>query len=121
MRTAYYLAHLPATEDERLAITSVLSVTRGAAQPFGTVDPSRPNISATRWSTVADLTHRVYYFESTTSPNIAWAKLDGLDLSPGAAPLKLDLVHEADRVGDVTEAFVAGGTLEFLPAGGTAA
>ena len=66
----------------------MLSVTRGAAQPFGTVDPARPNISATRWSTVAGLTHRVYYCESTTSPNIAWVRLEGLDLSPGAPQLR---------------------------------
>jgi penicillin V acylase-like amidase (Ntn superfamily) len=121
VRTAYYLAHLPATDDERHAIASVLSVTRGAAQPFGTVDPARPNISATRWSTVADLTHRVYFFESTTSPNIVWARLDALDFSPGAPALKLDLVGRPDRVGDVSGDFVAGETLAFLPAGRTAA
>ncbi len=102
VRTAYYLAHLPATDDERQAIASVLSVTRGAAQPFGTVDPARPNISATRWSTVADLTNMVYYFESTTSPNIVWARLDALDFSLGAPALKLDLVSLPDRVGDVS-------------------
>jgi penicillin V acylase-like amidase (Ntn superfamily) len=120
VRTAYYLAHLPATDDERQAIASVLSVTRGAAQPFGTVDPARPNISATRWSTVADLTNKVYYFESMTSPNIVWVTLDGLDLSPGAPPLKLDLAHDTDRVGDVTAAFSAGETLQFMRPGGPA-
>jgi choloylglycine hydrolase len=120
VRTAYYLAHLPATDDERQAIAGVLSVTRGAAQPFGTVDPARPNISATRWSTVADLTHKVYYFESTTSPNIVWVRLDALDFSPGAPALKLDLVGRPDRVGDVSAGFRAGETLTFLPAGGMA-
>ncbi|MCX6363055.1 MAG: linear amide C-N hydrolase [Actinobacteria bacterium] len=119
VRTAYYLAHLPATDDERQAIASVLSVTRGAAQPFGTVDPARPNISATRWSTVADLTDKVYYFESTTSPNIVWVRLDALDFSPGAPALKLDLVSDPDRVGDVSAAFAPGETLAYLPAGGT--
>ena len=121
VRTAYYLSHLPATDDERQAIASVLSVTRGAAQPFGTVDPARPNISATRWSTVADLTHKVYYFESTTSPNIVWARLDALDFSPGGAALKLDLVSLPDRVGDVSGAFAPGEALAYLPADATAA
>jgi len=119
VRTAYYLTHLPATDDERQAIASVLSVTRGAAQPFGTVDPARPNISATRWSTVADLTNRVYYFESTTSPNIVWARLDALDFSPGAPALKLDLVSDPDRVGDVSVEFRSGEVLAYLPANGT--
>jgi len=119
VRTAYYLAHLPTTDDERRAIASVLSVTRGAAQPFGTVDPARPNISATRWSTVADLTNRVYYFESTTSPNIVWVRLDALDLSPGSPALKLDLVSDPDRVGDVSAELRSGEALAYLPAGGT--
>ncbi|MEI6449795.1 MAG: linear amide C-N hydrolase [Actinomycetes bacterium] len=118
VRTAYYLANLPATADERRAVASVLSVTRGAAQPFGTVDPARPNISATRWSTVADLTHRVYYFESTTSPNIVWVRLEAMDLGLGAPALKLDLVGDPDRVGDVSAAFAPGETLAYLPAGG---
>lgn len=121
VRTAYHLAHLPATDDQRQAIASALSVTRGAAQPFGTVDPARPNISATRWSTVADLKHKVYYFESTTSPNIVWARLADLDLSPGAPLLKLDLLGAPDQVGDVSAAFAPGETLAYLPAGGTAA
>jgi penicillin V acylase-like amidase (Ntn superfamily) len=120
VRTAYYLAHLPTTDDERQAIASILSVTRGAAQPFGTVDPARPNVSATRWSTVADLTHRVYYFESTTSPNIVWARLEAFDFSPTTPAVKLDLVSRPDRVGDVSGAFVPGKTPAYLPAGGTA-
>jgi hypothetical protein len=33
---------------------------------------ARPNGSATRWRTVADLTNRFYYFESTTSLNLIW-------------------------------------------------
>jgi penicillin V acylase-like amidase (Ntn superfamily) len=118
VRTAYYLTHLPATDDERQAIASVLSVTRGAAQPFGTVDPARPNISATRWSTVADLTNKVYYFESTTSPNIVWTRLEALDFGRGTPVMKLDLVSRPDRVGDVSGAFAPGETLVYLPAGG---
>ena len=56
---------------------------RNVAQPFGTADPVRPNISATRWRTVCDLTNRVYYFESSTSPNIVWVTLKELDFADG--------------------------------------
>jgi len=42
-----------------------------------------------------------------------------LDFSPGAPALKLDLVSDPDRVGDVSGAFAPGATLAYLPAGGT--
>jgi penicillin V acylase-like amidase (Ntn superfamily) len=83
----------------------VLSVIRNISAPFGEADPARPNISATRWRTVADLTNRIYYFESATSPNLVWVKLDGLDFAEQAGIRKLDLVNYPDRVGDVTNQF----------------
>ena len=50
---------------------------------FGTSKADEPNTSQTIWRTVADLTNGVS-FESTTSPNIVWVKLRGLDFSEGA-------------------------------------
>lgn len=107
VRAAYYAAHLPETTDVRTAIAEVLSVARNASAPFGTADPARPNISTTRWRVVSDLTHRVYYFESATSPDIVWVRLDGLELDSATGYRKLDLVHNRDRIGDVTEQFSA--------------
>ena len=106
VRAAYYAAHLPETSDVRTAIAEVLSVARNASAPFGTADPARPNISTTRWRIVSDLTHRIYYFESATSPNIVWVQLDELGLDSATEARKLDLVHDLDRVGDVTGQFV---------------
>ena len=83
----------------------MISVARNVAQPFGTPDPSRPNVSATRWRTVCDLTNGVYYFESTTSPNIIWVKLQDMSFEEGSPVKKLDLVNEPDRIGDVSDKF----------------
>jgi choloylglycine hydrolase len=80
-------------------------VARNVSQPFGNVDPFRPNISPTRWRTVSDLTNRVYYFESTTSPSIIWGRLDELDFTVGAPIKKIDLVNGTDRVGNVSSEF----------------
>jgi choloylglycine hydrolase len=82
-RAAYYSAHLPPTSSPREAVAEVFSVIRNASAPFGTVDAARPNISTTRWRTVADITSRGYFFESTLSPNLVWVPLAGLDLAPG--------------------------------------
>lgn len=76
VRAAYYTSHLPDTKDYREAVAGVFSVLRNVSQPFGVSDPARPNISPTRWRTVADLTKRVYYYENTESPNIVWVELE---------------------------------------------
>jgi penicillin V acylase-like amidase (Ntn superfamily) len=115
-RAAYYVQHLPEPKDDREALAGVFSVMRNVSAPFGTVDPYRPNISTTLWRTVADLTHGAYYFESTTSPNVVWVRLEKLDLAPGAPVRKLDLVHGADLVGDVSADFKPSKSFAFAPA-----
>jgi penicillin V acylase-like amidase (Ntn superfamily) len=70
VRPAYYVKNLPTPNDNRGAIAGVLTMMRNAPAPFGTADPARPNISTTIWRTVADQTNGVYYFESTTSPEL---------------------------------------------------
>lgn len=105
VRAAYYLKNLPPPTDYRQCVAGVLSVMRNVAQPFGTADPARPYISATRWRTIADLTNLVYYFESTTSPNIVWVTMQALDFTEGAPVKKLDLIKNPDRVGDCSKQF----------------
>ncbi|MFF8691598.1 linear amide C-N hydrolase [Streptomyces sp. NPDC015144] len=104
-RAAYYSAQLPATSDAREATAYMFSVIRNASAPFGTADEVRPNISTTRWRTVADLTERRYFYESTTSPNVVWVELSQLDFSKGRPELHLDVVAEPDHVGNVTGEF----------------
>ncbi|WP_125099977.1 linear amide C-N hydrolase [Leucobacter chromiireducens] len=100
-RAAFYSARLPETDDARTAAASAFSVIRNASAPFGTADPVRPNVSTTRWRTVADLTERRFFYESTTSPNVVWVELSQLDLSgpaeqrfsPEAAPHASGMVN----------------------------
>ena len=107
VRGAYYLKNLPKPADYRQCVAGVLSVVRNVSQPFGVSDPSRPYVSATRWRTIADLTNLVYYFESTTSPNIVWVRFEDLDFAKGAPVKMLDLIREPDRVGDTSKQFEA--------------
>lgn len=106
MRGAYYLPIvLPDPENTAEAIAGILSVMRNTSQPFGLSDPTRPNLSFTRWRTVADWTNMVYDFESTTSPNVIWANLDNLDFSEDAGVHRLDFKENPNRTGDVTGQF----------------
>lgn len=106
VRASYYLEHLPPPRSHPMAVAELLSVMRNAAQPFGVPDPSRPNISSTIWRTVSDLSNRVYYFESSFSPNLIWTKLDGLRLGKGAPATRLDLVKGPGYVGEMSDRFV---------------
>jgi len=115
-RASYYVKHLPEPKDQREALAGVFSVIRNVSAPYGTVDPYRPNIATTLWRTVADLTHGVYYFESTASPNVVWVRIEKLDLSPGAPVRKLDLAHQVDLVGDVSEKLEPATPFAFAPA-----
>ena len=102
VRAAYYLDHLPKPANYREAVAGVLSVTRNVSQPFGTPDPARPDISATRWRIVADLTNGAYFFESTLSPNIVWLRLDRINFAKGQPVRRVPLMKNPDMVGDVT-------------------
>ena len=114
VRAAFYLSNLPKPHDLRQTIAEIMSVIRNVAQPFMKgVDPSRPEASHTIWRAVADVTDRIYFYESTLSPNVIWVRLDGLDLGPQAPVRKLDLVHGGDLVGDVTGAFKPGAPPAF--------
>jgi choloylglycine hydrolase len=113
VRASFYTPRLPETTDIRTAVAQVLSVVRNASAPFGTADPTRPNISTTRWRIVSDLTNGVYYFESTTSPNVVWVHLDELRFGTLTEARKLDLTHEPDLVGDVTARMVTAEAFEF--------
>ena len=117
VRAARYLESLPKPTNKRETIAYLMSVMRNISAPFGISDPLRPNISATRWRTVADLTKRVYYFESTISPNVIWVFLDKLPLKEGSPVLKLDLVNDLDRSGNVTGQFKTSEPFEFRKVG----
>ena len=112
VRAAYYLGRIPEPKDQRQAVAGVLGVMRNVAQPFGPASVDEPNTSATIWRTVSDLGNRVLFFESSSSPNIIWMKLDKLDFTKSQ---KLDLVNNQDRVGDVSAEFQPAEPFKVLP------
>lgn len=105
VRAAYYIQKQTKPADLRQTVARMLSVMRNVAQPFVQPDPKRPEASHTIWRSVADSTNRLYFYESTLSPNIVWVGLDVLDFAAGQPVRKLDLVNSGDLVGDVTAQF----------------
>jgi len=93
-RAKFYGDLLPdKPENYRMAVAGILSVMRNAATPYGINDPKRPNISATIWTTVCDLTNLRYYFQSCEDPSLVWVDFKDLDLSEGA-PVKYFFYRE---------------------------
>ena len=121
VRAHFYVSAIPQVEDRIAATASVFSVIRNASVPLGISTPDQPNISSTRWRTVADHKNRRYYYDSVLSPSVLWADLDDIDFSPGAPPGRLDLeaMHRAGRAGDVSADFVDSQPFPFAPVGPT--
>lgn len=106
VRIASYLKTLPEPKTYVEAIAGALSVIRSAMVPFGAEDTSQ-GISTDTWPTlwvsVADLTNKLFYFNSTTAPNIIWLDFKNLNFSEGAAHLQLDPANLA-LVGESSKA-----------------
>lgn len=115
VRAAFYLKQLPKPLNHKQAVAGIISVMRNIAQPFGVADPARPNISATIWRTVSDLTNKVYFFESTTSPYLMWVRLEKMNFNEGAPAMKLDIVNNPDYLGDVSAEFKPAKAFSFIP------
>ncbi len=91
-RASFYVNALPKSENAVETIASVFSVIRNVSVPYGIATPDQPNISSTRWRTVADHKRKLYFFESALTPNIFWVDLAKLDLSEATGTvMKLDL------------------------------
>ncbi|MDD5361481.1 MAG: linear amide C-N hydrolase [Ignavibacteria bacterium] len=115
VRAAYYTAHLPLNPaNNNEAIAGVRSVLKNVAQPYGTSDPKRPNVSHTFLSTIMDLTNNIYYLDFARKSGLLWIKLNDIDFSKGASVKKLDLINNPDYTGNVTEKFVPSEQLKSM-------
>lgn len=116
-RASFYVNAIPKAEDPNRALASVFSVIRNVSVPFGITTPDEPNISSTRWRTVADHKRSLYFFESALTPNTFWVDLKKIDFaSESGKVLKLDLGKDQDHTysGDATADFVPTEPFHFL-------
>lgn len=113
-RASFYVNAIPQTSDTRTAIASMFSVIRNVSVPLGISTPNQPNISSTQWRTVSDHKNRVYYFESTLSPNTFWLALDDIDFSPGSNVRKLSVIKQEVYSGNAVNELVESEPFEFM-------
>jgi penicillin V acylase-like amidase (Ntn superfamily) len=106
VRASYFLNEAPLTADEVQSIAIVFSIIRNVSQPISRSDSDRPNQAATIWRSVADATHKVYYFEHSDRPNVFWVDVTKLDLKSGSPAKKLPLSNGEIYAGEVSAQFV---------------
>lgn len=118
-RASFYVNAIPKSEDPTIALASVFSVIRNVSVPYGISTENEPNISSTRWRTVADHKRLLYFFESALTPNTFWVDLKKLDFAAGAPVRRLDLGRDQRNTfsGEVSGEFRAAPPFTFLGLG----
>lgn len=106
VRASYYIKAIPQTDDTRIAVASAFSVIRQCSVPYGISTEGFPNLSTTRWRTVADQKNLVYYFEDALSPNTVWVDLNKVDFAKTATVKKLALDKQQIYAGETSDKFV---------------
>lgn len=106
VRASYYINAIPQTDDTRIALAGAFSVIRQCSVPYGISTEGFPNLSTTRWRTVADHKNLVYYYEDALSPNAIWVDFKKLDFKKTAKVKKLALDKNQIYAGESSAQFV---------------
>lgn len=114
VRASFYIKAIPQTSNFHEAVAGVFSVMRNVSVPLGISIPSQPFIASTRWRTVSDQKNKVYYFESTMSPDIFWVDLKDVNFNAGAPVKKLTLTNGEIYAGNAAGKFEKSPSLVFL-------
>lgn len=113
-RASFYINAIPQTDDIRIGVASVMSVIRNVSVPYGFEIEGFPNLSTTRWRTVADHKNLVYYFETALTPNTFWVDMTKFDFSVGAPVRMLDLSNFRTLSGEASSLFVKSAPFKFI-------
>ena len=114
VRASFYINAITQTADPHIAVAGVFSVMRNVSVPLGISVPDRPNIASTRWRSVSDQKNRIYYFETTLTPNVFWVNLKKIDFRANTPVRKLTLVNGEVYAGDSANDFKASKPFKFL-------
>ena len=113
VRASYYIHAIPQTDNTRIATSSVFSVIRNVSVPYGIASAIEPNISSTRWRTVADQKNKIYYFENVINPNVIWVDFSKLNFNVNAKVKKLSLSNNENYAGESSAQFVNAKAFQF--------
>ena len=100
VRAAHFLGRLKKPKDADNALGKIMSVARSVTVPHD-ADEYGP----TWWTSLTDVTNKVYYFDWALTANIVWVDLKNLDFTEGR-PVKEINPRQPNLVGEVSASFV---------------
>jgi len=101
VRAAYTLKYLPKTSNAPEAVASMMSLVNNVSVPFGSPYAGVSGTYPTWYRSIIDPDARVYYVQTTITPNTFWVEMDKLNMS---SPRKLPIFDPA-LMGEVSDAF----------------
>jgi penicillin V acylase-like amidase (Ntn superfamily) len=107
VRAAYTLKYLPKTSDAPQAVASMMSLMNNVSVPFGSPYSGISGTYPTWYRSIIDPDARVYYVQTTITPNTFWVNMDKLDLKAGAAPRTM-AIFDPDLMGEASARFKEG-------------
>lgn len=93
-RASFYINAVPKNTSHEMALAGVFGVLFNCSVPVGISLPDNPEISSTRWRSVADQKKLTYYYGTTLNPSIMWVNLNEFMLTPGSPIMKLDIMNQ---------------------------
>jgi choloylglycine hydrolase len=85
----------------------MMSLVNNVSVPFGSPYAGISGTYPTWYRSIIDPDQRVYYVQTTITPNTFWVEMDKLDLSPGAPARKLP-IFDGKLLGEVSGKFTEG-------------
>lgn len=102
-RASFYIEACEQSDNEDIAIPTLMSVVRNVSVPFGISMPDNPYISSTRWRVIADQKNLKYYFENTVPMFMFYLDMNKIDFSEGSGERVLKLSNNSVYKDDATE------------------
>ena len=105
VRATAFLKTLPEPKKNEQALANLFGVAHTVFVPRGTSDSAgsgSTDIWPTLWATMADSKNGVYYFQSSSAPNLIWLDFKNVRFGKGSPLLVLDVTNPA-LSGDVSK------------------
>ncbi|MHC5202439.1 linear amide C-N hydrolase [Myroides sp. LJL119] len=116
-RASYYATAVEQSDDIKIALGAAFSIIRNTSVPYGVHIEGMPNLSSTKWRSVADQKNLVYYYEDPLSLTPIWLDFSKLDFKQGAPVKKVNLTNSPDYMGNVHNKLQTTKPFKFLGIG----
>lgn len=107
VRAAYTLKYLPKTSNVPEAVASMMSLVNNISVPFGSPYAGVSGTYPTWYRSIIDPVQRMYYVQTTITPNVFWVDMNKLDLAKGAPARSLS-IFDPNLLGESSTAFKEG-------------